>query len=178
MIEEMRQTKSDQTQPWINVCMRMVMCGTAVSTLGGFAFGMAFLFGLPAASSMTLEIVLSGIFTGFVFGGGFGLIYGILASPIIGLAMTVTAALFFRCGRRPRLLKLTFGTLTAVPIYLVSPFHIVRNAFAQILEGSSYNLLADWSVMAIYVLAIYLSQIVARKYLREISPRKRKDKPA
>ena len=177
MIEWMRQIKLDRTQPWINVFTRMGLYGAAISTLSGCAYFLAIAFGLPYMSRMPFDVALSGLFFGSLLSALVGLLYGLLIAHVIGLAMALTAALFFPDGRRPRLLKIAFGALTAIPIYLVSPFDAVKTGFAWILEGSSANPLADWSVLAIYALAIYLSQIVARKHLREISRRKPKEKP-
>ena len=178
MIEGTRQIKDKQTHPRINLLERMGLYGTAVSAVSGCAFGLVFIFGQPHTQEAPFHVVMARFALGSFLGALVGLLYGLLMAHFIGLAMALTAALFFPDGRRPRLLKITFGALTAVLIYLVSPFHIVRDAFEAILEGSSYNLQANLSAIAIYIIAIYLSQIVARKYLREISARKRKGKPA
>ncbi len=177
MIEGTRQIKDKQANPRINLLERMGLYGTTVSAVSGCAYGLASIFGLPNVPEMPFDVVLGGFFIGSVFGAIIGIIYGILASHFIGLAMALIAALFFPDGCRPRLLKIAFGALTAVTIYLVSPFDIVRGAFTTLLEGSSYSLQADLTAVAIYVNAIYLSQIVARKYLREVSTEKRKQRP-
>lgn len=176
--ENMLRVKPKQTHPRVALFRRMGLWGTAVSALSGWAYFLAIAFGLPYMSEMPFDVALSGLFFGSFMSALVGLVYGLLAAHFIGLAMALTAAAFFPEGRRPRLHKITFAAITAIPIYLVSPLDAVRSAFALILEGSSANPLADWTAMAIYAFAIYLSQIVARTYLREISARKRKEKPA
>lgn len=178
MIEGTRQVKPNQTHPRTNLLARMGLQGTAVSTVSGCAYCLAVIFGLPHAQEIPFHVVLIRFAIGSFLGALVGLLYGLLMAHFIGLSMALTTAFFFPDGRRARLLKFAFGALTAVTIYLVSPFHIVRDAFAQILERRSTNPLADLSAVLIYAIAIYLSQIVARKYLREISLRKRKVKPA
>ena len=176
MIKQMQQFQPEEPGPRINVFLRMTDYGIVVSGIGGAAYGLALLLGMQDGSSMTAVAVLAAIVLVSIFGGLFGLFYGSLAAPIIGFAMVLLAAVLSRGGRRPRLLKLSFGALTAAVIYLISPLDVVREAFAQVLQGHSSNALADFSAIAVYGIAIYLSQIVARKYLREAAARKRKAK--
>lgn len=174
MTRQLRQAMRRTTYPLLKVLLRMVLYGVALSVAGGSVYGAAMLLGMPEATSMSLDDLLSGLVLGSLFGGIYGLAYGVLAMPVIGFVMTITAALFFRKQRRPWRLQCTFGAIAAVSIYLASPLNIVQDAFAALLTGQSFNLLADLTVMAITLLAIYCSQIVARKYLRDISHGKRK----
>lgn len=176
MINLTQRFQFEEKDPRISVFLSMTDYGLVVSGIGGAMYGMALLLGLPNGQSADIATVLIAIVLGLIFGGLIGLFYGALASPILGFAMALFAAVFCRDGRRPRLLKLTFAALTAVVIFLVSPLDVVKEAFAQVLQGSSINPLADFSAIAVYFIAIYLSQIVARKYLRQVSARRRKDK--
>ena len=169
--------KPNQTHPKTNLIARMSLQGMAVSTLSGCAYFLAIGFGLPYMREMPFEVALTGMVAGSCLAALVGLLYGLLAAHFIGLSMALAAAIFFPNGRRPRLLKIIFAALTAIPIYLVSPLDAVKSAFAQILAGRSTNPLADWTALAILAIAIYLSQTVAKKYLREISQRKPKGKP-
>ena len=155
----------------------MGIWGSAVSALSGCAYFLAIGFGLPYARQMPFDAALIGLTMGSFLAALVGLFYGLLAANFIGLLMMIAAATLFPNGSRPRLLKLAFGALTAIPIYLVSPLDAVSGAFAQILEGRSSNPLADLTAVSIFLIAIYLSQVVAKKYLREIAQRKPKRKP-
>lgn len=174
MIKYTHQVKSNPQHPRSNLIARMGLQGTAVSTVSGCAYFLAIGFGLPYMREMPFDVASIGMVAGSFLAAVVGLFYGLVAAHFIGLTMALAAAVLFPNGRRPRLLKITFGALTAIPIYLVSPFDAVKSAFAQILEGRSNNPLADWTALAILVIAIYLSQIVAKRYLREISQRKPK----
>ena len=168
----------NQWHPWTNAFARMGIWGSAVSAVSGCAYFLAIGFGLPYARQMPFDAALIGLTMGSCLAALVGLFYGILAAHFIGLLMMIAAANFFPDASRPRLLKLAFGALTAFPIYLVSPLDAVSSAFAKILEGRSSNPLADLTAVAIFLIAIYLSQVVAKKYLREIAQRKPKGKPA
>ena len=178
MIADSRRVTQSHRHPRTNIIARMGIWGTAVSALSGCAYFLAIGFGLPYARQMPFDVALIGFAAGSFLSALVGLFYGLLAAHFIGLMMMIAAAIFFPNGSRPRLLKYAFGALTAITIYLVSPFDAVSTAFAQILEGRSSNPLADLTAVAIFLIAVYLSQVVAKKYLREIAQRKPKGKPA
>ena len=158
--------------PFTRMITRMTMYGTAVSALGGFAFCLA-LFGFPYD---TVESPMSTFLWASLFGTGFGFLYGIFASLTIGVLMVLMTVLFFRKVSRPRLFKLAMGVITAVSMCVFSPNNIVSYFVLCLLGRESFDDFAGpFAILAVVlVLAIYVSQIVARQHIAKISPIKRK----
>ncbi len=159
--------------PHETMAMRMGKYGTAVSSLGGFMCAMAV---MADSAGTTVDYANAAVGLALIFGGGIGFAYGRVASYVIGCSMVVVTLALFREIRYPWQLKFVYGMITATIVYFFSPFDIVRLSIASFLSGQSIGLIADLSVIAVYVIAIYLSQIVARKYISEVSLTGRKAK--
>ena len=161
--------------PRFNVLLRMTLYGIAVSPLAGVLYGFAI--AMPPLIARLGNFVAI-IFFAVVYGAILGFAYGLLASPVIGFVQAVTATVFFRDEQRPRLLMFSFCAIGACMVYLISPYQFVLYSLTLILHEKEYTVPAEYYVVAVYMIAICLSLIVARQYLREISPRKRKEKPS
>lgn len=154
--------------PRAMIVLRMSVYGTLTSILGAFMFGLGFVEHiLPSAP--TLEDILAQIGLAAMMGGGIGFAYGFAASTFLGLAIALSTLVFFRGMRHPRLFRAVAGATTAVAVYCVSPLDVVRWSLATIMTSDVGRYPESGAVLVLYILAIYLSQIVARKYIREIA---------
>ena len=163
--------------PRFNILLRMTLYGIAVSPLAGVLYGFA-IATPPLIAGLGNYNFVAIIFFAVVYGALLGFAYGLLASPVIGIVQAVTATIFFRDEQRPRLLMFSFCMIGACMVYLISPYRVVLYSLTLILNEKEYTVPAEYYVIVVYMIALCLSLIVARQYLREISPRKRKHKPA
>lgn len=157
------------------IVLRMSVYGTLTSILGAFMFSLGFIentFFNDANWEEYLELIVPTA----LMGGGIGFFYGFAASTLLGLAIASLTFVFFRETRHPWLFRVVAGILTAVGIYMISPLDVVRWSLATILNNDISHYPESVAVSVLYVLAIYLSQIVARKYIQEVSPNGRKAK--
>lgn len=93
---------------------------------------------------------------------------------LLGL-IAVVVALLYGEDCNPKGFKQTLAVCTsALPACLVVYFLPIVSLFWVNTSGVIYLL----ALLSIFPCVIWISQIVAGKYLREISPRKRKQKPA
>ncbi len=159
--------------PRAMIVLRMSLYGMAISTLGGFMFGLGF---LGHATDSTLDEYLTQFLLAMIFGGGIGYVYGFVASPLLGIMIASLTLIFFREMRHPRLFRAAAGAITAGVIYIFSPLDIVRWSLATMLNNDISRYPESVGVLILFVLAIYLSQIVARKYIQDVSPNGRKAK--
>lgn len=161
--------------PRAMIVLRMSIYGMAVSSLGGFMYGLAFLGQIAPKEASWVDYPTQFALAAF-FGGGIGLCYGFIAAPALGCMIASLTLLFFREMSYPRLFRAAAGTITAAGIYLVSPLDIVSWSLSTVLNNNVARSPESVAVLVLYVLAIYLSQIVARKYIQEVSPNERKAK--
>ncbi len=161
--------------PRTMIVLRMSLYGMAISTLGGFMFGLEFL-GHVMPKDSTLDDYLMQFLFAMIFGGGIGYIYGFVASPLLGIMIASLTLIFFREMHHPRLFRAAAGAITAGLIYIFSPLDVVRWSLATMLNNDISGYPESVAVLILYVLAIYLSQIVARKYIHDVSPDGRKAK--
>ena len=156
--------------------LRMILFGTVVSTLGGFMFGLGLL-----ANAASVDATLDGYLTQFVLaailGGGVGFVYGYIASLVLGFMIAALTLVFFREMRYPLLFRAVAGIVTAVGIYLFSPLNVIPWSLSTVLKNDVSRSPVAAAVLVLYLVAIYLSQIVARKYICEVSSFGRKAKP-
>ena len=157
------------------IVLRMTLFGTVVSTLGGFMFVLGLL-----ANAAPVDATLDGYLTQFVLaaklGGSVGFVYGFIASLVLGFMMAALTLVFFREMRFPRLFRAVAGIVTAVGICLFSPLNVVPWSLSAVLKNDVSRSPEAVAVLVLYLVAIYLSQIVARKYICEVSPIERKAK--
>ncbi|MCY4021344.1 MAG: hypothetical protein OXG39_18195 [Chloroflexi bacterium] len=161
--------------PRAMIVLRMSLYGMAISTLGGFMYGLGFLEHIAPIDPSWDDYLAQFAFAAF-FGGGIGFCYGFLAAPVLGYMIALLALIFFREMTYPRLFRAAAATITAAGIYLVSPLDVVSWSLATVLNNNFVQSPEAVAVLVLYVLAIYLSQIVARKYIQEIPSEGRKVK--
>ncbi|MCY4073064.1 MAG: hypothetical protein OXG60_17355 [Chloroflexi bacterium] len=161
--------------PRAMIVLRMSLYGMAISTLGGFMFGLAFLGQIAPIEASWVDYLMQFALAAF-FGGGIGYCYGFIAAPALGFMIASLTLVFFREMTYPRLFRAAAATITAAGIYLVSPLNVVSWSLSTVLSNDVTRSPETVAVLVLYVLAIYLSQIVARKYIREVSSNGRKVK--
>ncbi len=157
------------------IVLRMTLFGTVVSTLGGFMFVLGLLAN-AAPVDATLDGYLTQLLLAAILGGSVGFVYGFIASLVLGFMIAALTMVFFREMRFPRLFRAAAGIVTAVIIYLVSPLNVVPWSLSTVLKNDVSRSPEAVAVLVLYLVAIYLSQIVARKYICEVSPIGRKAK--
>lgn len=155
--------------------LRMSLYGMAVSSLGGFMYGLAFLGQIAPKETSWVDYLTQFALAAFL-GGGIGLCYGFIAAPMLGFMIAALTLLFFREMTYPRLFRAAAAAITAAGIYLVSPLNVVSWSLSTVLNNNVARSPESVAVLVLYVLAIYLSQIVARKYIQEVSPNGQKAK--
>ena len=99
---------------------------------------------------------------------------GALFGAFLGL-IAVVVALLYGDVRNHKGFKQTIVVCTsALPACLVAFLLHILSAVEVNASGAIYSL----AILSVLPCVVWISRIVARKYLREISPRKRKQKPA
>ena len=167
---------STTTDPRAKLVLRMSLYGMALSTFGGLMFVLVILAEIPP-SDITLEDYRAALLHVAITGGGIGFVYGSIASTVLGIVIASLTLVFFREAHHPRLFRAAAGVITAVGIYFVSPLEVVPWSLSTIMNRNGSRYPGTIAVLVLYVLAIYLSQIVSRKYIREVSPSGRKANP-
>ena len=141
----------------------MLICGTLLGAIAGALVGFVML--LPEASfSDILELLYASV----LFGGSFGAIYGGIAGLISGIVMTFVTALAFREIPNVKRFTTVMGVITAI---VTSAVFLLGG-----LWGLGFGMELAWTSAMVLsvVIATYASQIVARKYIRDMSIRKKK----
>ena len=152
--------------PRLKMALRMTYYGTVVSSVGGFVFSLPFLLGL---ANLEMDNIRQALLLAVFFGGGTGLFRRLLASLLIGIAMAIVAGKFFKEITNPWSFKFAMGITTAAIVHLFSPANLVSFYISELTDGHYDPLLETATVIAVYAGAIYLSQVMAGKYMREIS---------
>lgn len=135
-----------------------------VSSIGGCLFTLPFLLDFPNSPADNLQQAL---ILAIFFGGGTALHQRLLASFLIGAAMA------FVTGRFPHPIAyawsyhLAMGLTAATIVHLFAPIQLARFYLSELTAGASDARLETAVAFAIYAGAICLSQIMARKYIRE-----------
>lgn len=152
--------------PRLRLALRMTWYCMVVSSVGGVLFTLVFLldFSNPNREHITQALVLA-----IFFGGGTALFQRLLASILIGAAMAIVSGRFFQTVSNPWIYKFAMGLTAAAIVHLFAPIQLVRFYLSELIDGAYELPLEMASVIAVYAGAIYLSQIMARKYLRETS---------
>ncbi len=152
--------------PRLRMALRMTYYGTVISSVGGFLFSLFFLLDFANAD---LNKITQALILAVFFGGGTGLFVRLFASLLIGIAMTIVTGRFFEEIANPWAYKLAMGALTATVVHLFSPAYLVSFYMSELTDGDYDPLLETATVIAVYAGAVYLSQVMAGKYMREIS---------
>lgn len=137
-----------------------------LSSIGGVLFSLAFLLDLPNAyaENLTQALILA-----LFFGVGTALFQRLLASILIGAAMAYVSGRFFKKIANPWLYKLAMTLTAAAIIHLFAPIELARFYLSELTSGEYDARLEIAAAAAVYAGAIYLSQVMAGKYLREIA---------
>jgi len=105
-----------------------------------------------------------------------GLTYGLVAAPVFALVMTLLARWLYRENRDAFRFKLAMGVFTLIGVGVSAPYLAVILALRELFSG---GITLDMSaIFLMWLFGVYLSQVLAKKYIAEVSPRKRKQKPA
>lgn len=148
----------------------MTLFGVMLGALAGFLVGWTLLLSDTPLSDIPREI--AGItFISGIYGTMFGGLYGGMSGFISGLGMVLVTAVGFREIRNVRRFRIVMGLITAI---------ITGGVF--MLGGLwdfGYGLELAWTSAMVLsvVIAVYASQIIAKKYIKEMSLRKRKGSP-
>ena len=151
--------------PRLRLALRMTWYSMVLSSIGGVLFSFAFLLDLPNAyaDNLTQALILA-----LFFGVGTALGQRLLASILLGACMAIVSGAFSRQITYPWLYKIAMGLTAAAIIHLFAPIQLVRFYLTELAAGG-YD--ARWEIAAaaaVYAGAIYVSQVMAGKYLREI----------
>ncbi len=142
----------------------MIWYCMVVSFIGGCLFTLPFLLVFPNSQAENLQQAL---ILAIFFGGGTALHQRLLASILIGAAMAIVTGKFPHPIAYPWSYHLAMGITAAAIIHLFAPIGLARFYLSELTAGASDARLETAVAFAIYAGAIYLSQIMARKYIRE-----------
>ena len=148
---------------------RLALCMTwysmVLSSIGGCLFTLPFLldFQNPNAENLWQALVLA-----LFFGVGTALQQRLLASILLGAAMAFVTGRFPEPISYPRSYKFAMGLTTAAVVHLFAPIQLVRFYLSELTKGEYNHYMESAALIALYAGAIWLSQGVARKYLREL----------
>lgn len=147
---------------------RMTIYGIVLGATAGALVGVTMLMGWGMGDNI-LDSIASSLILGILYGGIFGGIYGSMGGLFSGTVMTFVTALGYREVRNPQRYKLAMGTITALmtggTFLFFGLFDLGTNDMVWLLV-----------VLISVAIAVYASQIAARKYIRELSVRKEKAK--
>ena len=152
--------------PRLRLALRMAWYSMVVSSIGGLLFSLAFLLDLPNAhaENLTQALILA-----LFFGVGTALFQRLLASILIGAAMAIVSGAFSRQITYPWLYKFVMGLTATAVVHLFAPVQLARFYLSELTAGDFDTRLEVAAAAAVYAGAIYLSQVMAGKYLREIA---------
>lgn len=152
---------------------RMTIYGAVLGAIAGMLVGFVILLGefSPEYDQNIISFVAETAVISAIWGGMFGGMYGGASGLFCGFAMTVVTSIGYATVRNPRNYKIVMGTLTAV---LTSGVFFLGGLWDL---GVEMGILTWASALGMsVVIAVYASQITARKYINEISMGKEKAK--
>ncbi len=152
--------------PRLRLALRMICYSMVVSSAGGLLFSLTFLLDLPNAYAENLSQAL---ILALFFGVGTALFQRLLAAILMGAAMATISGRFFARGAKPRLYKFVMALTAAAIVHLFAPIQLVRFYLSQLAAGEYEPFVEVASALAVYAGAVYLSQVMAGQYLREIA---------
>ena len=107
-----------------------------------------------------------------------GLLYGLIAAPIIAVVMKLLADVYYPRKDKARRFRIAVGGFTLIAVGLTAPFFAVYFALRALFGGTTDFRLSYSAIIFMWFFGVFLSQVLANKYIAEVSPRKRKQKPA
>ena len=159
-----RQAKASTRLFW-----RAVIYGIASATFAGVLIGFANDIEADGLLDFDLQVVPFGLI---------GLIYGVIAAPVIALVMQRIARSYSRGNSTTMGFKLAMKGFTLIGVGVTAPFFAVYLALVDLFSGAPRIPLSASAIILMWLFGVYLSQVLANKYIAEVSPRKRKEKPA
>lgn len=142
--------------------------------LGGLAGGLTLLsinliYSINTQNTIIFEMIAWSLVIGGLTGGIFGGISGFCS----GLLMGFTSIIIFRTVHAPFLYKLTMGAIT----FLTTSFILFRSwRIGLSLIPIEFRLTWLYALFVSVVIAVYVSQITARKYILDLTTTKKKEK--
>lgn len=152
--------------PRLKLALRMAWYSMVCSSIGGALFTLPFLLDYPNSHAEDLgQALILAIF----FGAGTALLRRLFVSILMGAAMAIVSGAFSDRNPHPWTYKFAMALTASAVIHPFAPIQLVRFYLTE-LTGGGYSLLLErLSVIAVYAGAIYLSQVMAGNYLREIT---------
>lgn len=159
--------------PAMRIFLRMIILGALLGAIAGFLS----LFTISTSFYIRHDVIelariIEGLFLSIAVGGIYGGFYGGVSGFLSGLAMAVISAILFSKIRNVHLYKFAMGALTALITGTILRITVLEIALVLDYQAN----VQSWIVAIVMsvVIAVYASQITARKYLREMSVRKQK----
>ena len=152
--------------PRLKLALRMTWYCMVFSFIAGFLLTLLFLLDL---ANPDLENIKQALVLATFFGGGTALFQRLLASILIGATMAFVSGKFFSTVNNPWAYKFVMGLIAGIILHLFAPLQLVRFYLAELTGGDYAPYLEMAGVIAVYAGAIYLSQVMAGKYIRETS---------
>ena len=152
--------------PRLRLALRMAWYSMVASSIGGALFTLPFLlnFANSPAEDLSQALVLA-----IFFGAGTALIRRLFASILIGAALAIISGAFSQGKPNPWIYKFAMALTAAAVVHLFAPVQLVRFYLSELTAGEYDSRLEIAAAAAVYAGAIYLSQVMAGKYIREIS---------
>ena len=151
--------------PRLRMALRMTWYSMVASSIGGLLFALPFLLDFPNSVVETECRRLCWPYSC----GGTALFQRLFASVLIGAAMAIVTGRFFQKITNPWVYKMAMALTTAAIVHLFAPIQLVRFYLSELTVGDYEPFLEMVTVIAVYAGAIYLSQVMAQKYIREIT---------
>lgn len=149
------------------MCAQMTAWGVVLGAIAGTLVGATIL--ISDASPVDILREIAGlIFLSVFYGGSFGGIYGGIAGLISGLVMALVTAVAFREIRNVKVFRLAMGIVTAV---ITVGVFVVGGLWSF---GAGMELTWTAAMAMSVVIAVYASQIVSKKYIKEVGLLKKK----
>ena len=152
--------------PRLRLALRMAWHSMVASSIGGILVSLAFLLDLPNAYADSLPQAL---ILALFFGVGTALFQRLLASILLGACMAIVTGAFSANIAYPWLYKFVMGLTATAVVHLFAPIQLTRFYLSELTDGAYDGRLEIAAAAAVYAGAIYLSQVMAGKYLREVA---------
>ncbi len=152
--------------PRLRLALRMAWYSMVASSIGGVLFSLAFLLDLPNAYA---ESLAQALILALFFGVGTALGQRLLASILMGAAMAIFSGAFAQRITYPWSYRFAMALTAAAVVHLFAPIQLVRFYLSELTAGEYQPILETAAAIAVYAGTIYLSQVMAGKYLREVS---------
>jgi hypothetical protein len=137
-----------------------------LSSIGGMLFSLAFLIDFP---NSLVENLSQALVLALFFGGGTALFQRLLASILIGVLMAFVSSRFFKVVNSRWLYHTAMALTATTVVYLFAPLQLVRFYLSELAAGEYLLMLESVAVVGVYAGAIFLSHVMAGKYLREVA---------